>query len=233
LTSIKKYWSDFVQLFFPEICITCNDKLVSQEKYICLKCLHDIPRTGFHKSSGNKVEQLFWGRVKIENATSFFYFRKGSRYQKLIHFLKYKGLKELGQEIGRHYGFELSENKEFSKLDIIIPVPLHPKKLKKRGFNQSEWIAKGISIGLGKPVNSNCLYRIVFTSTQTQKTRFERWKNVEGIFEVKMPELLKNKYILLVDDVITTGSTLEACAIALLKVPGIKISIATLAYADY
>lgn len=198
-----------------------------------MKCLHDIPRTRFHLSSENKVEQLFWGRVNIEKATSYFFFRKGSRYQKLIHFLKYKGLKEIGFEIGKHFGFEMAESGYFSDVDMIIPVPLHPKKLKKRGYNQSEWIAKGFAFGLNRPVNTDILHRIVFTSTQTRKTRFERWKNVEGIFEVTEPDKFYNKHILLVDDVITTGSTLEACAFSMQKIPGIKISVASLGYADY
>ncbi|MBN2774930.1 MAG: ComF family protein, partial [Prolixibacteraceae bacterium] len=154
-------------------------------------------------------------------------------YQKLIHFLKYKGLKEIGFEIGKHFGFEMAESGCFSDIDMIIPVPLHPKKLKKRGYNQSEWIAKGFAFGLKKPVNTDSLHRIVFTSTQTRKTRFERWKNVEGIFEVTEPDKFYNKHILLVDDVITTGSTLEACAFSMQKIPGIKISVASLGYADY
>jgi ComF family protein len=233
LNILNKYWSGFLQLFFPEICVTCGDKLLNQEKYICLKCLFDLPRTDFHKIQGNRVEQQFWGRVKIEHAASYFYFRKGSRYQKIIHYLKYKGLKELGEEVGKHFGYDLAEAENFSEIDVIIPIPLHPKKLKKRGYNQSEWIAKGLSSGLKKPVDNNNLIRVVETSTQTKKSRFERWKNVEGIFKVQQPDLLKNKHVLLVDDVVTTGSTLEACAVELLKIPEIKISIATLAYADY
>jgi len=206
---------------------------MNQEKYICLKCLFDLPRTNFHSIHGNKVEQQLWGKVQIEHATSYFYFRKGSRYQKLIHYLKYKGLKELGEEVGKHFGFDLCESPDFSEIDVIIPVPLHPRKFRKRGYNQSEWIAKGLGFALNKPVDSNNLVRKVHTSTQTQKSRFDRWKNVEGIFEVQQPEMLHNKHVLLVDDVMTTGSTIEACSVALLKVSGLKISVATLAYADY
>jgi ComF family protein len=206
---------------------------MNQEKYICLKCLFDLPRTNFHSIHGNKVEQQLWGKVQIEHATSYFYFRKGSRYQKLIHYLKYKGLKELGEEVGKHFGFDLGESPDFSEVDVIIPVPLHPRKFRKRGYNQSEWIAKGLGFALKKPVDSNNLVRKVHTSTQTQKSRFERWKNVEGIFEVQQPEMLLNKHVLLVDDVMTTGSTIEACSVALLKVSGLKISVATLAHADY
>jgi ComF family protein len=229
---IHRYWSGFVQLFFPEICITCGEKLVNQEKFVCLKCLYDIPRTDFHNLPGNKLEEQFWGRIKVERASSYFYFRKGSRYQKLIHFLKYKGLKEIGERIGFYFGNDLSEAPGFSSVDVVIPVPLHPQKQKKRGYNQSEWIAKGIGLALNKPVESRNLKRLVNKGTQTKKSKFERWENVEGIFDVENPEELQGKHVLLIDDVITTGATIEACCSALLKVERIRISLASLAFAD-
>lgn len=225
--------TDFLELFFPKLCITCGDRLISQEKYLCLNCWHDLPVTNFHLKSDNKVAQLFWGRVEIENATSFFSYKKGSRYQQLIHFVKYKGLKELGFETGKKFGFALLNDKGFKDIDLVVPVPLHPRKKKKRGFNQSDWIAAGIAETLQKPISEENLYREIFTSTQTQKNRFERWQNVEGIFGVKSPKEFANKHILLIDDVITTGSTLEACAFQLLKIKNVKVSIATLAFADY
>ena len=220
LIQFKKYGSGFIQLFFPELCITCGDKLLNQERYICLKCLSDLPRTNYHLQPGNKVEQIFWGRVTIERATSFYFFRKGSRYQKLIHHLKYKNLKELGETAGRYFGADLAQSPDFCSVDFIVPVPLHPAKQKKRGYNQSEWIALGIGQALQKPIVADNLKRVVFTSTQTRKTRFERWKNVEGIFEVSHPQQFENKHVLLIDDVVTTGSTIEACAVALQKTAG-------------
>ena len=224
---------DLAELFFPTLCITCGDRLISQEKFLCMNCWHDLPVTNFHLNSENKVAQLFWGRVQIENATSFFSYKKGSKYQQLIHFIKYKGLKELGLETGRKFGFDLLDSEGFNTIDFIVPVPLHPRKQKKRGFNQSYWIAKGVAESLQKPVSNENLFRQVHTSTQTRKNRFERWQNVESIFSVNRPGEFQGKHILLIDDVITTGSTLEACAFQILKMENTKVSIATLAYADY
>lgn len=225
--------NDLLELFYPKLCVTCGDRLLFQENYVCLSCWQDLPVTNFHLQPDNKVAQLFWGRIKIESATSYFSYKKGSRYQKLIHFIKYKGMKELGFEIGQRFGYVLKEAKIFTDVDKIIPVPLHPKKFKSRGYNQSEWIANGIAAALEIPVITNNLQRKIFTSTQTKKTRFERWENVEGIFSLLRPEELNGQHILLIDDVITTGSTLEACAYQLLKVNDVKVSIASLAFADF
>lgn len=224
--------NDFIELLFPSLCTTCGNRLNAGEKFLCFDCWQDLPVTNFHINSENKVAQLFWGRVQIEEATSYFSYKKGSRYQKLIHSIKYKGIKELGMDIGQHFGFVLKESKGFKDIDVIVPVPLHPKKFKSRGYNQSEWIAGGISKSMEIPVSTDNLHRKVFTSTQTRKNRFERWQNVEGIFETKAPEKFGDKHILLIDDVVTTGSTLEACAFQLLKTKGVKVSIATLAFAD-
>jgi len=223
---------DLLGLVYPQLCITCGERLISQEKFVCMKCWFDLPVSRFENNDENKVAQLFWGRVQIEHATSWFNYRKGSRYQKLIHAIKYKGLKELGFEAGGRFGDVLATTEDFKIVDFIVPVPLHPKKQKKRGFNQSEWIARGISVPTEIPLSLNNLHRKIYTSTQTRKSRFERWKNVDGIFGVNNPGEYKNRHILLIDDVVTTGSTLEACAYELLKIPGTKVSIATLAFAD-
>ncbi len=225
--------NDLLGLFYPSLCITCGGRLMTREKFLCVNCWSDIPVTNFHTSMENKVAQLFWGRTQIENATAFFSYKKGSKYQQLIHFIKYRGLKELGYETGRRFGAVLANSENYKKADVIIPVPLHPAKQKKRGYNQSEWIARGISDTLGKLYSNVHLRRIIHTSTQTKKNRFERWKNVESIFEVIKPEDLTGKHILLVDDIVTTGSTLEACAHELLKISGVKVSIATLGFADF
>lgn len=223
---------DFIGLFFPGLCVSCGERLVSQERFVCFSCWRDLPVTNFHTDAENKVSRLFWGRVLFENATSFFSYRKGSNYQKLIHSIKYKGLWELGFETGRRFGFVLAEAENFKSVDVIVPVPLHPKKQKKRGFNQSEWIARGMAASMNKPVSVGNLVRKRFTQTQTRKSRFERWQNVEGMFDVAEPAAFAGKHILLVDDVVTTGSTLEACAAQLLKPENTKVSIATLAFAN-
>lgn len=232
MNKVSQAISDVLELIFPSLCISCSERLISQEKYLCFNCWQDLPVTNFHKNNDNKVAQLFWGRVEIEHATAFFSYKKGSNYQNLIHFIKYKGLKELGFETGRRFGFALLESDAFRSIDIIVPVPLHPKKQKQRGYNQSSCIAEGIANTLHKPVSTNNLFRKIFTSTQTRKNRFERWQNVDGIFGINTPEKFAGKHILLIDDVVTTGSTLEACAYQLLKLPHTKVSIATLAFAD-
>ena len=232
MNTLKQGLSDVLELFFPSLCICCGERLIPHEKYVCFSCWSDLPVTNFHKDKENKVAQLLWGRTKIENATAFFSYKKGSRYQQILHFTKYKGLKELGYETGKKFGFALQQSKDFKRVDVIVPVPLHPKKRKKRGYNQSFWIAKGIADALNKPIIAENLFRKTYTSTQTRKNRFERWMNVEGIFEIKDSKEFENIHVLLVDDVITTGSTLEACAFPLLQIAETKVSIATLAYAD-
>jgi ComF family protein len=221
---------DFLQFFFPDLCVACGQILNKQEKVLCAQCFYHIPRTDFHKDLENPVSQLFWGRVKIEHTGSFFYFNKGSIYQPLIHKLKYSGRRDIGVEMGKAYGSELRKT-VFASADMIIPVPLHPKKLKKRGYNQSEMIARGLSLSLSLPVNTSFLYRGESTETQTRKSRFDRFRNVEGKFLIRDGEGLEGKHVLLADDVVTTGSTLEACASAVLEVRGTKVSILTLAVA--
>jgi len=219
------------ELIFPRLCVACGDKLIEQEQWICLDCLHHIPRTNYHLEPENPVAQLFYGRVRIEFATSFFYFSKGSKYQSLVHNLKYKGMKELGAEMGKHFGIDLLRSEDFSSVDMICPVPLHPKREKKRGYNQSWWIAQGIASQMQKPLSIGNLIRVRATETQTLKNRFERWQNVEGIFDLTNPEAFNGKHILLVDDVVTTGATIEACAQAILSKTDARVSIATLATA--
>ena len=221
-------WRDFSGIIFPRYCAACGNSLLSKEKIICLKCLHEIPRTRFDQMPDNPMAQLFWGRCRIENAAAWFTFMEGSRYQKMLHLMKYKGRKDIAKHLGIYFGAELSQTL-FAGADLIIPVPLHPGKLRQRGYNQSEYIAQGISVYLKKPVNTSSLLRKVANPTQTNKSGFDRWENVEGIFTVSEPEKLKEKHILLVDDVVTTGATMDACANALLQIPGVRVSLVSLA----
>ena len=230
--NIKVYLGDFLGLIYPELCAACYTNLIQQEKVLCTKCLYDLPRTHFHKVPGNPIEQTFWGRVPIERAAAFYFFQKASKYQKLLHLLKYKKRKDVGIELGRLYGADLINEDKFSEIDFIIPVPLHPKKQHKRGYNQSEMICLGLEEFLPAALRTDILYRKIFTETQTKKSRYERWENVEDVFGVRNAELLEGKHVLLVDDVITTGATIEGCAQVLKKAANVNISVATLAYAS-
>jgi ComF family protein len=223
-------WDDFISLLFPRLCYGCGNHLMRNEKLICTECYILIPRTNYHLKSDNPVSQLFWGRCLIERAATFSFYTKDSRIKELIHQLKYKGIKEVGSELGRIYARTLKSSRFLEDIDIIIPVPLHPSKKRQRGFNQSDIISRGISEVSGIPMETNLLVRKTVTRTQTRKTRFDRWTNVQDIFRVTDQTRVSNRHILLVDDVITTGSTLEACASELLKVENVKVSVVALAY---
>lgn len=229
--TIRGFITGFLELFFPRLCVTCKRRLFTDEKYLCLHCILGLPKTNFHNDANNKVAQLFWGRVPVEYATAWLFFRKGSKYQRLIHFLKYKGVKDLGKEMGNRFGEDILDS-PFGDVDIILPVPLHEKKFRQRGYNQSERIASGLAEGLKKPLQTENLVRIRSTDTQTRKGRFQRWQNVEGVFSVVDPNVINGRHILLTDDVITTGSTLEAAVQALRNAGVSKVSIAALAYAE-
>lgn len=201
------------------------------ENLICTSCYVVIPRTGYHTVADNPVAQLFWGRCLLEKAAAFSFYNKGSRIRNLIHNLKYKGIREIGYELGKIYGLSLKSSGFTDDIDIIVPVPLHPEKIHSRGFNQSEIISSGISDVTGVPVNTGSLARLTVSATQTRRSRYERWTNVEGIFGVVNEEHIREKHVLLVDDVITTGSTIESCANELLKIEGVRVSAVALAFA--
>ena len=229
--SLISLGSDFLSLFYPNLCSGCQASLVHGEEVICLGCMADLPKTGFGKQAENPVAQLFWGRVPIASATAFSSFDKGGIMQHLMHQLKYRGAKEIGEKLGELFGSDLLHCEPFRDIDLLIPVPLHPRREHQRGYNQSMEIAKGMAKAMGKDLITGNLVRNHYSETQTHKGRFERWENVRELFSVRDPEKLEGKHLLLVDDVVTTGSTLEACAQALLKVKGVRVSIATLAYA--
>lgn len=230
---ISRVWvSDLLNLFFPNYCQSCGNALVAQEEVICYHCLFSLPKTGFHFHVENPISRLFWGRVNFQSASSYLFFSKGGNVQQLLHSLKYKGHQETGIYLGELYGKELAKSDLFNSAEIIMPVPLHPTKKRIRGYNQSEKIANGLSNSMNIPSFSDNLAKVVHTESQTTKTRYERWQNVKDTFHVNEPKEIEGKHILLVDDVLTTGATIEACATKLLEVPDTRVSVVTLAYAQ-
>lgn len=217
-------------LIFPNQCVICGENMQPTEQVLCLKCLYKIPRTNFHLQPDNKLEKRFWGKANVEHATAFFFFQKGSPYRHLLHLLKYKKRADVGRVLGHYAAIDLLESEAFREFDYIVPVPLHPNKLRKRGYNQSECIAEGLAEVLNVQVETKTLFRAIENPTQTKKSVYERWENTDGIFDVANVDTFEGKHILLVDDVLTTGSTLIACVQALKK-SNCKVSVFTLASA--
>ena len=231
MSKFFEYLSDFWFLLFPKNCEACGRALSRGEEVLCFDCLYELPRTNFCKELDNPVMQLFEGRIKLERATALFSFQKGSRFRKLLHSLKYHHKPEIGVLLGKELGAEMLSSGNFSDIDYIIPVPLHLNREKKRGYNQSERIASGISAVTKIPVLTGVLVRNTDTKTQTKMNKEERWQNVSGKFVLADSEILKGKHVLLVDDVVTTGATTESCGTVLLSVEGLRLSIAVLARA--
>ena len=222
-------FNDFFNLIFPKLCCACSNSLLKNEVTICTGCILSLPKTNFHLDAENIVNKVFWGRVQSEMATSFYLFSKKSRVQSLLHNLKYKGNKEVGAVVGALLGNELKDAIYFQGIDVVVPVPLHKRKLKKRGYNQSEWIAKGVAESMDISINTETLIRKKDSQTQTKKKRYKRWENVAEIFGV-LNNHLDGKSVLLIDDVVTTGATIEACSQVLIN-QGCKVFVATIAYA--
>lgn len=227
--TLKTWFLSFVQLFFPRQCAVCGAPLQEGEEGICIKCNMDMPRTNYHTHKDNPVERLFWGKMPLERATSYFFYHKGSDFRRILHQLKYGGRKDLGVMMGRFMAAELASTDFFHDIDVIIPVPLHPRKQKMRGYNQSECIAHGVSDVTGISVDTTSVVRNKHVDTQTRKSAYQRWENVDGIFSLKNPKSFKGKHILIIDDVLTTGATTTACADAFVTAEEVRISILTLA----
>jgi competence protein ComFC len=226
------FLKDLFYLFYPSICSNCSEQLLQNENVICTFCRHDLPLTNFTSYTKNKVSAIFFGRVTIEKAYSLLLFRKEGITKNLIHDLKYKGNEAVGIFFGNWLGEILMKNKEFSTVDLIVPVPIHLKRKKIRGYNQVTKFGERLSTYLNIPFIEDVLVRQSSTKTQTLKARFERFNDLETKFLVNNTTQFKGKHLLIIDDVITTGATLEACASALLKTPNIKISILTMAYTE-
>ena len=228
-----KYIHHFIELIYPNNCYACGAALQKGEEIICTKCLYNLPKTHYHKTpEQNPVAELFYGLTSIKYATAYYVFDKGSIYRPLIHHLKYKNAPEIGVGMGKYFGGELNGS-AFDEIDLLVPVPLHPAKKRIRGYNQSDAIVAGMSESTGIEADYKSLIRHVFTETQTKKNLTERRENVKSVFAVKNPEAFKGKHVLIIDDVVTTGSTLVACADEILKIPGTTVSIACLAVAKH
>ncbi|MEP7264071.1 MAG: phosphoribosyltransferase family protein [Bacteroidota bacterium] len=227
---MKAFISDFISLLYPDLCQACGHSLLKGEEVICIRCQMQLPRTNYHQDVINPIIKHFWGKVPVHAATAYYFFYKGEKVQHLIHRLKYKNCPEVGVKVGFLLGNELKESQLYNDVQVIVPVPLHEDKLRIRGYNQSEEIAKGLSQSY-QVESANLIMRLKHTETQTRKHRFQRYQNVDKVFAVTEEKEVYGKHILLVDDVITTGSTLVACAEELLKVHGAKVSVAAMAYA--
>jgi len=224
-------FADFLELVFPNICVACEDALLKGEKNICIACMHKLPKTGFHLETDNDLCRKLWGRVPLTYGLAYLSFKKGNCVQSILHHIKYKEAKSAATMLGHWYGEELAEAGFCDKFDLIVPVPLHKKKLKKRGYNQSSCFGIGLAERLSVTFSETTLVRTKERSTQTNKDRVERWTNVHDLYQVRDQQDLSNKRVLLVDDVATTGATIEVCANQLLMAGAAEISIAVIAMA--
>ncbi|TDG37733.1 ComF family protein [Pedobacter changchengzhani] len=231
--SIFNQWAnDLIGLLFPNLCNGCGVPLFHGELVICTKCVYDLPFTDYHLHAENRVAKQLWGRLPLNAAMALLYFRKGAKVQNLIHNLKYNNKTAVGVRLGEILGERLKVSPLYENIDLIIPVPLHYKKLRKRGYNQSTFIAQGVAAKMEIPFGESQLIRKVETDSQTKKNRYNRYENMKAVFSVGNVNEILNKHILLVDDVVTTGATLEACANVLLENGASKVSIAALAFAE-
>lgn len=231
LERLRGVTGDVLSLLYPQFCVGCDELLISGENQLCTRCRFSLPITDFHFDPKNPVARQFWGKVMLQQATAFLHFQKGGKVQRLIHHLKYRQGAELGVMLGGWYGMTLQSVGFSKQISAILPVPLHRDRERKRGYNQAACFAEGLSQALVIPAIKNNLIRNKATETQTRKSRFDRYRNVEEVFTFRKASELEGKHLLLVDDVITTGSTLAACAAALQTIPGVEVSIAALAFA--
>ena len=231
IAQLKNIVGSTMHLLYPHVCTGCGSDLLEADSLLCLTCMHDLPHTNFAALPNNPVEKDFWGRINLVAAYSQFYFSKAFLMQHLIHHLKYKGNTKIGFYLGEIMGKTMLQSNRFSTMDALLPLPLYPDKEHKRGYNQATVICNGISSVMNIPVLSSAVIRQHATETQTRKHRTERWENVKDSFKVVKPGELNGKRLLLVDDVVTTGATLEACGNVMLQAADVKLGIATLAYA--
>lgn len=227
---MKKVFDSFLELFFPRLCVCCETKLIEGEMHLCFECVRQLVSSNLLLAN-DKLDNLFAGRFAFVHSSAFALFVKGGNVQKIVHEFKYRDNHQLALYVGQLCGTNIMKNNKYKDIDYIVPVPLHLKRLKTRGYNQSEMIANGISHKINKPVYSDNLIRVINNPSQTKNSKFARWKNTEGIFDIKNKNIFENKHILLVDDVVTTGSTIEICAKLILGCKNSKLSIFAFAQA--
>ena len=232
LTFIDEMIKNLLNLFFPKVCLGCNSYLGDNENYICTSCRHQLPLTNFHLDQNNALKNVFYGRVKLEHATALLHFSKKGIVQQLMHNLKYRGYEDIGLFLGKWLGDELKNIDAYRQIDVVIPVPLHSSKLRKRGYNQVTKFGQEIAKALNVEYNTEVLHKTLATKTQVFKDRILRTSGNAATFSITENQSLIGKHILLVDDIVTTGATIESCANELLKIEGIKISLAAMAITD-
>ena len=223
---------NLLNLFFPKVCLGCNTYLVDNESYICTNCRHELPLTNFHLDNNDALVNVFYGRVKLEHATALMHFSKKGIVQQLMHNLKYRGHQEVGLFLGEWLGEELKTIGAYQQIDVVVPVPLHSSKLRQRGYNQVTKFGEELAKALEIEFNSKVLQKTMATKTQVFKGRILRTSGSNATFNLSENQTLKGKHILLVDDIITTGATIESCVNALLTIEGVKISVAAMAITD-
>lgn len=229
---IDKMVKNLLNLFFPQVCLSCDNHLEANELYVCTLCRHELPLTNFESNINNDVTKMLYGRVLLKNASALLWFSKKGLVQHLLHNLKYKGHEDIGEFLGKWHGAELSKHDGFKSVDVVIPVPLHSRRLRQRGYNQVHKYGRELASALECDFNTEVLQKAKATKTQVFKDRIRRWVNDEALFIVTDFETLRGKHVLLVDDIITTGATIETCANALCKIEGVTISVATMAIAE-
>lgn len=229
--NVNSFFTAFFELLYPNTCACCHQLLKSPKSCVCMACQFSLPKSQILDLNDNFIHQRFWGRIPVEQAFCQYKFQKKGKLQLLMHQLKYERNELVGYFFGRQLAITLQQDEQFICPDIIIPIPLHKEKERKRGYNQSLLIAKGIESILKIPIVDDAVIRVHHSDSQTKKKRYERWENVGEIFQLSNASFIKNQHVLLIDDIVTTGATLEACAQTLLQVKGTRISIATVAYA--
>ena len=226
----KSWLSAFIHLIYPHNCEGCGTDILNDNSYLCTKCLYQLPQTGFIANANNPVEKKLYGRIKVEQAGAGFYFTKDGLLQHLVGQLKYKNNKEMGLYLGRLIGHQLKATLRFDEVEALIPLPLNEKKLSKRGYNQAEIICEGIASVWNKPIITDAVIRLIDTATQTNKSLTDRWDNIEGAFAIADASKIEGKHVALIDDILTTGASIESCGHELLKVKGVKLSVISVGY---